>query len=74
MKRTQVKCSDLCLRKSSNVNGRRSQELMAAQSAGMDTNTLFNILTIIFPIKTFREQLKVLQDSSKTLFFHIRIR
>ena len=43
-------------------------------SAGMDTNTLFDILTIIFPIKTFREQLKVLQDSSKTLFFHIRIR
>ena len=28
-----------------------------------------DILTIIFPIKTFQKQLKVLQDSSKTIFF-----
>ena len=31
-----------------------------------------DILMIIFPIKTFQKQLKLLQDSLKTIFFHFR--
>lgn len=39
-------------------------------STGHDTQHR-DILTIIFPIKTFQKQLKVLKDSSKTIFSHI---
>ena len=66
MKRKHVKCSGLFHRKSCNVNGRHSQGLMAAP--GMIHCTY--ILMIIFPIKTFRKQLKLLQDSLKTIFFY----
>ena len=66
MKRKHVKCSGLFHRKSCNVNGRHSQGLMAAP--GMIHCTY--ILMIIFPIKTFQKQLKLLQDSLKTKFFH----
>ena len=66
MKRKHVKCSGLFHRKSCNVNGRHSQGLMAAP--GMIHCTY--ILMIIFPIKTFQKQLKLLQDSLKTIFFH----
>ena len=66
MKRKHVKCSGLFHRKSCNVNSRCSQGLMAAP--GMIHCTY--ILMIIFPIKTFQKQLKLLQDSLKTIFFH----
>ena len=66
MKRKHVKCSGFFLWKSCNVNSRCSQGLMAAP--GMIHCTY--ILMIIFPIKTFQKQLKLLQDSLKTIFFH----
>ena len=66
MKRKHVKCSGLFLWKSCNVNSRCSQGLMAAP--GMIHCTY--ILMIIFPIKTFQKQLKLLQNSLKTIFFH----
>ena len=54
--------------KSCNVNGRRCQGLMAA--SGMIQIKHLDILKII-PVKTFQKQrqLKVLQNSSKTIFF-----
>ena len=64
MKRKHVKCSGLFHRKRCNVNGRHSQGLMAAP--GMIHCTYILIKTI----KTFRKQLKLLQDSLKTIFFY----